>query len=304
MTWKKIGQIFDPPKNLSWMVSHAMMPTAEHIEGDLYRVYFSARDASNYSQAGYFVINIKQPHTILEVSQQPVLRSGNLGMFDEHGALPSWIVTHNNRKYLYYAGWYRTISVPFCNSIGLAYAEPGSVNWVKAGEGPVMTRSFYDPGFTASCCLLVENGIFRMWYLSCFKWEALPDGTPKHYYHLKYAESKNGIDWQRDGTICIDFKDSSEFSISRPSILKEPDGTYKMWYSYRGDHYRIGYAESRDGIKWTRMDDVAGLDVSPSGWDSEMIEYPNVFDHDGTRYMLYNGNRFGLTGAGLAVWQP
>jgi hypothetical protein len=47
--------------------------------------------------------------------------------------------------------------------------------------------------------------------------------------------------------------------------------------------------------------DAAGIDVSPDGWDSEMIEYPFVLDHKGERYMLYNGNGFGKTGFGLAV---
>ena len=47
---------------------------------------------------------------------------------------------------------------------------------------------------------------------------------------------------------------------------------------------------------------MAGIDASDSGWDSEMIEYPCVFDAAGTRYMLYNGNGFGKTGIGLARW--
>jgi hypothetical protein len=73
-----------------------------------------------------------------------------------------------------------------------------------------------------------------------------------------------------------------------------------MWYSCRGKSYRIGYAESEDGRQWQRLDALAGIDVSPSGWDSEMIEYPFVFDHNGQRYMLYNGNGYGKTGFGLA----
>jgi hypothetical protein len=32
-----------------------------------------------------------------------------------------------------------------------------------------------------------------------------------------------------------------------------------------------------------------------------MIEYPFVFDHQGRRYLLYNGNDYGKTGVGLAV---
>ena len=76
-----------------------------------------------------------------------------------------------------------------------------------------------------------------------------------------------------------------------------------MWYSYRGVAYRIGYAESENGIQWKRKDDLAGIDVSPDGWDSEMIEYPFIFDHKGSRYMIYNGNGYGKTGFGLAVME-
>ena len=49
------------------------------------------------------------------------------------------------------------------------------------------------------------------------------------------------------------------------------------------------------------MDELVGLDVSPNGWDSEMICYPYVFDHGRNRYMLYNGNGYGKTGFGLSV---
>jgi hypothetical protein len=34
-----------------------------------------------------------------------------------------------------------------------------------------------------------------------------------------------------------------------------------------------------------------------------MVEYPWIFDWQGRRYMLYNGNDYGRTGLGLAVWE-
>jgi hypothetical protein len=34
-----------------------------------------------------------------------------------------------------------------------------------------------------------------------------------------------------------------------------------------------------------------------------MVVYGYVFDWDGRRYMLYNGNRYGRTGFGLAEWR-
>ena len=83
-------------------------------------------------------------------------------------------------------------------------------------------------------------------------------------------------------------------------MLKEK-GLYRMWYCYRGASYRIGYAESADGLDWTRMDARAGIDLAPEGWDSEMLAYPFVFDHAGRRYLFYNGNGYGRSGLGWAV---
>jgi hypothetical protein len=76
-----------------------------------------------------------------------------------------------------------------------------------------------------------------------------------------------------------------------------------MWFSYRsgtGQPYRIGYARSGDGKKWTLALPDTGIDVSAQGWDSEMIEYPFVLDHRDRRYMLYNGNGYGKTGFGIS----
>jgi hypothetical protein len=92
-------------------------------------------------------------------------------------------------------------------------------------------------------------------------------------------------------------------------VIKE-NGVYRMWYCFRGSlryrtdkaqSYRMGYAESTDGIHWHRMDDLVGIDRSDEGWDSLMIEYPFVYEHRGVKYMLYNGNGFGETGIGYAV---
>ena len=58
--------------------------------------------------------------------------------------------------------------------------------------------------------------------------------------------------------------------------------------------------KSVDGLTWIRLDSKVGINISTKGWDSEMIEYPFIFDHKGDRYMFYNGNGYGRTGIGLA----
>ena len=65
--------------------------------------------------------------------------------------------------------------------------------------------------------------------------------------------------------------------------------------------YRLGYAHSSDLMNWSRNDDLLTLDVSESGWDSEMVAYPTVFELDGNIHMIYGGNGNGKTGFGLAT---
>ncbi len=196
-------------------------------------------------------------------------------------------------------GWSLGVTVPFYFYIGLAISEDGGKSFHKVFSSPILDRNWVDPYLTGSPCVLVENDTWKMWYVSGNRWE-MENNRPKHYYNIKYAESADGVNWDRRGIVCIDFKSEDEHAIARPSVLKE-NGIYKMWHSYRGKSYRIGYAESRDGLHWERKDREVGIDVSVSGWDSEMIEYPFVFDHKGERYMLYNGNGYGKTGIGLAV---
>ena len=90
-----------------------------------------------------------------------------------------------------------------------------------------------------------------------------------------------------------------EYAICRPCVLRDESG-YSMWFCSRGDSYRIRTAESRAGIDWRRHEEL-DIDVSATGWDSEMIEYPFVFEHCGARYLLYCGNDYGREGFGLAV---
>jgi predicted GH43/DUF377 family glycosyl hydrolase len=300
--WEKLGQVFVPVGDVSWMRTHAAVPIAEHLGLNLYRIYFSSRSEKNVSYTAYIDLNIDKPLNILTVSQKPVLAPGDLGTFDDSGAMATWLVKHQGVNYLYYIGWNLGQTVPFRNSVGLAVSE--GAEYRRLYQGPILDRTKSEPHFCASCCVLYDESGWHMWYLSCTEWRRDANGKPEHRYHIKYALSDNGIDWARDGAIAIDYSSDNEVAISRPSVIKHR-GHWHMWYSFRlsGGHYRIGYAISENGIDWERKDASSGIDVSASGWDSEMIEYPYVFKHKDELYMLYNGNDFGASGFGIARWE-
>lgn len=299
MEWIKHGLIFCPDGKSDWIKTHAAVPFADCIADDIFRVYFCSRDERNRAQVGYFEIDITHPETLLYFHDRPVIGLGPLGAYDDNGVISSWFVDVNERKFCYYSGMTLGVTVPFYFYLGLAISTDGGCTFNKFSESPILDRTDVDPFLTGHACVLREGDLWRMWYVSGQRWE-IESGGPKHYYHIKYAESGDGLKWVRKGIVCIDFKSADEYAIGRPCVIKDSD-IYRMWYSYRGGSYRIGYAESKDGVQWVRKDAEAGIDVSNAGWDSEMIEYAHVFDHRGTRYMLYNGNGYGRTGVGLAV---
>ncbi len=299
MKWKKKGLIIMPKKEDAWLMSHAMVPTVQKIGENVYRVYCSGRDDQNRSLIGYADIKAGETFGVVSVSKRPVLSPGELGCFDDNGVTPSWVVDWEGKQYLYYIGWKPRSTTRMSLVAGLAVSNDGGKTYVRYSKAPILHRTNLEPlSILTGPCVLKEGGLWRMWYVSGVEW--VNADLPR--YNIKYAESSDGIAWAQKGIVCIDFKSGDETALARPCVIKDRD-VYRMWFSYKTEitTYRIGYAESEDGIDWNRMDECAGIDVSESGWDSEMIAYSCVFENAGQWYMLYNGNGYGRSGIGLAV---
>ncbi len=299
--WNKLGLLFDN-KDYDLNSDYSAVPCCFWLTEDVMRIYYSSRNAQNKS-IPYLIdynFNLKK---IINKPQLINLDLGKIGTFDDSGVMPTCILKNDNEIWMYYIGWNLGVTVPFRNAVGLAISKDDGLTFSRKFDGPILDRNKNEPHFVASNCVLFNQGIFKMWYLSCTGWSEV-DGKIRHSYHIKYATSADGIDWDRNGIVAIDFNYENEYAISTPRVIIE-NNIYKMWYSYRGGNkselYRIGYAESFDGIEWIRKDNAVGIDVSELGWDSDMICYPFVFDYEGERYMLYNGNNYGKTGFGLAI---
>lgn len=260
-------------------------------------LYFSTRDEQGRSRVAEVDLAVSDDPRP-EFRPTPIIDIGPLGAFDDSGATSSCLVEHEERLYQYYTGWTLGRTVPFTLAIGCAISDDGGATWEKASPAPVLGRSAVDPLLTASPWVLVDGDVWRMWYVSASRWE-LVDGVPKHWYHIRYAEARDGIGWTPSGQVCIDYATADEHAIARPCVVKD-GSTYRMWFSARGDAYRLGYAESEDGLAWHRDDARAGVVPSDDGWDAEMIAYPLVESRGGRLVMLYNGNGYGRTGIGWA----
>jgi len=311
MKWIKKGLIYCPDGKYFWnKKSYAQVPTAMLISNDVIRIYYCSRDLNNRSYSSYIEVDASNPKNIIYIHNEPILKLGNPGCFDDSGIMPSWVVKFKNEIYFYYVGWNKGITARYRVALGLAISSDNGNSFSKVSTGPILDRSLIDPISVSCNSILIENRVWRMWYMSYTKWEKFKNNI-EPFYIIKYAESSDGINWKPKNIDCIELLSKDEGGIARPFVMKEKN-IYKMFYSYRGkkdyrknksQSYRIGYAESQDGIKWVRKDDEVGIDISTDGWDSEMIEYPFVMPLGNKLIMFYNGNGFGKTGFGYAVLQ-
>jgi hypothetical protein len=307
MEWVKKGCIYTASRNSSWNQSHAQVPVIDVIDEYKWRIYYATRNLNSQSFVSYIEVEAGNPHKIIYEHNQPILPLGDIGTFDDSGIMPSSIINHKGKKYLYYIGWNGASNVSYRLAIGLAVSDDQGMTFNKISSGPIMDRSIFDSCLVASPFVRVEGSVFKMWYISGTKWEII-NGKPEPYYHIKYASSMDGINWKREGVICIDYDNFTQ-GISRPSIIRTQD-KYLIFYSFRNNtdyrvnkisSYRIGFASSTDGLVWTRNDSEIGIDRSSDGWDSEMIAYPYVIAHESQYFLFYNGNGFGKSGFGFAV---
>ena len=304
--WTKRGVIYSLVRQ-GKRVSHTQLPVVD-TAGNNWRVYYSTRNQQGYSFPYWFEVSPKNPQKILRECTDPILPLGNKGSFDEHGVMPTAILDMGKKKFLYYIGWSRKTTVPYQNAIGLAVSEDGGETFRKYSNKPIIAENVIDPLFVGTLNIINVSDVWYGYYMSCTEWVEV-GGRLEPRYLIKLAYSEDGINWRRNGDIAIDYVDSNEGGIVAASVLKGSK-QFHMWYCYRKKYdfrknadnsYRIGYAVSSDGIKWSRRDEYAGIDVGESGWDRDMICYPYVVAYGKELLMFYNGNGFGQSGIGLAT---
>ncbi len=315
MKWKKIGKIFDPTKHKLTNNCFEFAQSPQTLVFDNFiRIYFSTRERD---RNGKFLSHIsfvdfdKNLETILKISDKIVIELGELGCFDEHGIFPINVIKDNDKILAFTSGWNRKVSVSVDASIGLAISNDDGLTFNKVSNGPVLTSSLYEPFLVGDGFVIKQGDTYHIWYVYGSKW--ITDETesePQRIYKIVHAESRDAINWTRDGKQIISDKLHENECQALPSVVYF-DNKYHLVFCYReaigfrkimGRGYRIGYAYSEDLINWTRNDTILGLNPgNDENWDSDMMCYPHIFKCDDKVYLLYNGNEFGRFGFGLAV---
>jgi hypothetical protein len=297
MSWKRLGRLYVPDGTRPWARSHAALPTPVALGSGRYRVLFSTRDEKQRSSVGWIDVDLSGPPKVTAESPEPLLSPGAPGLYDDSGIGVGSVVAARDGDRLYYMGWNLGTTVPWRNSIGLAIGDLQRPTLARHFRGPIMDRSPEDPFTLSYPWVLQDKGEWLMWYGSHTGWN---HDKPYMHHVLKLARSGDGLRWEREAAPVI--AGQPDEALARPTVIREGGG-FRMWYAYRTSHYRIGCATSSDGRHWDRCDDQWGLSAAANEWENEMTSYPAVFSHRDRLWLLYNGNEYGRTGFGIAVWE-
>jgi predicted GH43/DUF377 family glycosyl hydrolase len=284
-----------------------MTPTPLLFE-DKIRVYYTGRNENGKSMISFVDLDRNDPKKILYAHNKSLFNVGDIGMFDDGGTICTSAVKVDNIIYLYYTAYSMSVTVPYRNSIGVAISHDGGNTFNRMFDGPILDRSIDEPFFVISPWVIKKGNNWHLWYASCDRWIVV-DGKPESVYHIKYAHSRDGINWERKNDSCI-YPLNKEEANARPTVIEE-GGKWKMWFTYRGsrdfrdgmDSYKIGYAEADIDTpnKWTRMDKKSGIITGPGEYDNLMQAYPSILKVDNKKILFYNGNSFGTNGFCCAI---
>ncbi|MBI9103745.1 MAG: chitobiase/beta-hexosaminidase C-terminal domain-containing protein [Spirochaetales bacterium] len=208
-----------------------------------------------------------------------------------------------------YKMWMTGWRTPEKISIGYATSNNGYdwtfVEGTQSGGSVIQngTSTYYN-AFSPS--VIKDGSTYKMWY----------GITNNGFGHYNYASSSDGISWIYHGTVLsysdgasLGFETTQPGESAAPTVIKESDGTYKMWFvGYAGGILRIGLATSTDGISWTRVSGSgyggSVLDLGNSSrFDYSQVNHPTVIKEGDIYKMIYFGSNgsLGVSGFGYAT---
>lgn len=222
-------------------------------DGSVYKMWYEGRDGS-VRQLGYATSS--NGVDWMKYSGNPVLKAGPEG-YDQEVAGHGSILKDGST----YKLWYHAIGD---QGVIIAYAtSPDGINWTKGGPVLLPSESGWDDMGLWGPSVIKIDSTYWMWYSSHSSLVSPAIGL---------ATSTNGMDWTRVGTTPVITETGP---IGDPHVIYE-NMTFKMWYT-DFEQGTINYAESGDGIIWTKSASNPVLSPgTPGEWGEPVINIEDL----------------------------
>ena len=228
----------------------------------------------------------------------PVLSPVSLSNWEDWSVYAPCVLKHEDTLKM----WYTGTKSGGVQQIGYATSTNG-INWQRDPHNPVLTvgpAGTWDAEYVGHPEIILVDTTYHMWYAGT--------NFSNISARIGYATSPDGINWTK-------YDDPSTtnppYAQSDPVLTPGPPGswdsaalaghfiffdgdTFHVWYggcdSLLNRRYRIGYAESPDGINWTKdtLNNPVYYGLAGS-WDSVSVATPCVMVDSSGYKMWYHG---------------
>jgi hypothetical protein len=173
------------------------------------------------------------------VSDDPIMDRGAPPAPDAGGACVPMVIRVGERWVMWYSAGVVDPDGRTKIHLCLAFSDDGQ-HWDKFDKNPVLTDD-YKPGqavtTTSRCYVRHDEGVYRMWYSH--------SGThPGNSYRIRYAESLDGIAWERSPitfALVVSPHGWDDKRVEYPEI-QVVNGVFRLWFC--GNEFgSVGYAE-------------------------------------------------------------
>lgn len=191
-----------------------------------------------------------------------------------------------NEKLRMYLSWRSTNSIAFVEGVdGIHWSEPTIV------LSPDFSTGWEDD--VNRQMVIEKDGKYLMWYTG-MKFLGAGERMSSGRSCIGYAESYDGIHFERRKEPVMEPEDEWEkTNLMCPFVIWDKDrNIFRMWYSAGGfwEPDQIGYAESEDGIHWTRSRQNPVFRPEPENfWEKEIVSACQIIFMDDWHYMFYIG---------------
>jgi len=308
---------FNPifPPSSEWFDSGCCMNACVLRQGDEYWMFYAGSDAKGHRRICLAIAPVGD-HTNWK-RLGPLFDIGEPGSFDANWCVLPCIHKFGDKWHMYYTGHTgRGAGLQAFGGMGLAVSDD-LLHWERYSTEPILRGDGFEDwpgnkGIAGGGGRIHEieqpdgSILYRMHY-------TLATGTPSpdllvdQAKQAVMAHSYDGITWFDRRVImrarlAADYENAAAVGLN---IWKTPT-RYRAVYSGIGTRfgaYSICEAVSEDGLVWDRGEPGENLSLAPQGdgWESQMVEYPNIVEEDGKLRMFYCGNGYGRTGIGTAV---
>ena len=208
----------------------------------------------------------------------PIVGPGEPGAWDEGGRSATTVLFDGLIYHMWFSGADESLDR---TDIGHATSSDG-VEWTMDPANPVLTRGdsgAWDDNLLYGAAVTYDGAQFHMWY----------GGGDGSVQRTGYATSPDGTAWTKyAGNPVIDVGPQGSWDdwiVRAGTVIRRGHRMWFMGTSAAGVH--IGFAESTDGIEWTkRPEPVLEPGAYPGAWDSPAMGNPFVV-FDGSDFHMW-----------------